>query len=44
MKKWLSLLLGLSLAVLAAIWWLGQSLDQQKPASGEVRMEIDHVF
>ncbi|MEL8056249.1 MAG: hypothetical protein AAGK66_08850 [Pseudomonadota bacterium] len=44
MRKWLIILLILALAVLGALWWLGNSLDQQRPADGEVRMEIDHVF
>ena len=44
MRKWLIILLILVLAVLGALWWLGNSLDQQRPADGEVRMEIDHVF
>ena len=44
MRKWLIILLILALAVLGVLWWLGNSLDQQRPADGEVRMEIDHVF
>ncbi|MEM1037230.1 MAG: hypothetical protein AAGI14_10770 [Pseudomonadota bacterium] len=44
MRKWLIILLILALAVVGALWWLGNSLDQQRPADGEVRVEIDHVF
>ena len=44
MRKWLIILLILALAVLGVLWWLGNSLDQQRPADGEVRVEIDHVF
>lgn len=44
MRKWLIFLVLLIIAVLGALWWLGNSLEQQRPADGEVRMEIDHVF
>lgn len=44
MRKWLIILVILIVAVVGALWWLGNSLDQQRPADGEVRMEIDHVF
>lgn len=44
MRKWLILLTIIVLAAFGALWWLGQSLDKQKPADGEVRMEIEHVF
>ena len=44
MRKWLIILVLLIAASLAALWWLGNSLDAQKPESGEVRMEIEHVF
>lgn len=44
MRKWLIILAILIGAGFAALWWLGQSLDKQKPAEGEVRMEIEHVF
>lgn len=44
MKKWLILLAVLAVAILGTLWWLGQSLNAQKPADGEVRQEIEHVF
>jgi hypothetical protein len=44
MRKWLIILVVLITASFAALWWLGNSLDAQKPAEGEVRMEIEHVF
>lgn len=44
MRKWLIILVILGVAVLGVLWWLGQSLNAHKPADGEVRMEIDHVF
>ena len=44
MRKWLILILLLVGLVMGALWWLGNSYDQQRPESGEVRMEIDHVF
>lgn len=44
MRKWLIILVVLIAAIAGALWWLGNSLDQQRPANGEVRMEIDHVF
>lgn len=44
MRKWLIILVIIVLAAFATLWWLGQSLDKQKPADGEVRMEIEHVF
>jgi len=44
MRKWLIILVVLIALVFGALWWLGQSLDQQKPADGEIRMEIEHVF
>ena len=44
MRKWLIILVLLGAMVFAALWWLGASLDKQKPADGEVRMEIEHVF
>lgn len=44
MRKWLIGLVVLIIAVFGVLWWLGNSLEQQRPADGEVRMEIDHVF
>ena len=44
MRKWLILLLILALAIVAALWWLGQSLNDDKPEPGEVRMEIENVL
>lgn len=44
MRKWLILLIVLVVAALGVLWWLGNSLDKQKPDNGEVRMEIEHVF
>ncbi|MEM9937382.1 MAG: hypothetical protein AAFZ91_02810 [Pseudomonadota bacterium] len=44
MKKWLIILALLAVAILGTLWWLGQSLNEHKPADGEVRMEIEHVF
>ena len=44
MKKWLYLILAFGLTVLAALWWLGHSLDSQKPDTAEQRQEIEHVF
>ena len=44
MRKWLLIILILALGVVAALWWLGQSLEQSKPQPGEVRTEIEHVF
>lgn len=44
MKKWLIILALLIVAVLGTLWWLGQSLEAEKPEAGEVRMEIEHVL
>ncbi len=44
MRKWLIILLVLAGAVLAVLWWLGSSLDADKPEPGEVRMEIENVL
>ncbi|WOR14152.1 hypothetical protein RYZ27_10270 [Hyphomonas sp. FCG-A18] len=44
MRKWLIILAILIIGVLGVLWWLGNSLDKQRPADGEVRMEIEHVF
>ncbi|MEM9224884.1 MAG: hypothetical protein AAGA24_00105 [Pseudomonadota bacterium] len=44
MRKWLILLLLVVGAILGALWWLGQSLNADKPAAGEVRMEIENVL
>lgn len=44
MRKWLITLFVLTALVLGGLWWLGHSLEKQRPADGEVRMEIEHVF
>ena len=44
MRKWLIILTVLIVAIVGGLWWLGQSLDKQKPADGEVRVDIDHVL
>jgi len=44
MRKWLIILTILVVAVLGALWWLGNSMSDQKPDAGEVRMEIEHVL
>lgn len=44
MRKWLIILTILVVAVLGALWWLGNSMQDQKPEPGEVRMEIEHVL
>ena len=44
MRKWLIFFLILILGVVATLFWLGQSLDSDKPEAGEVRLEIEHVF
>ncbi len=44
MRKWLIILLILALAIVGVLWWLGQSLDAQKPEPGEVRLEIENVL
>ena len=44
MRKWLIILAVLSVAVLGVLWWLGNSMSDQKPDSGEARMEIEHVL
>lgn len=44
MRKWLIILTIIIVAVLAVIWWLGNSANAHKPEPGEVRMEIDHVL
>ncbi|MDJ0920276.1 MAG: hypothetical protein QNI84_04055 [Henriciella sp.] len=44
MKKWLIILVLLAVGILGTLWWLGQSLNAHKPAAGEVRQEIEHVF
>lgn len=44
MRKWLIILAIIIAAVLAVIWWLGNSANAHKPEPGEVRMEIDHVL
>ena len=33
-----------SVAILGVLWWLGNSMSDQKPDAGEVRMEIEHVL
>jgi len=44
MRKWLIILLVLIVAIVGTLWWLGSSLDKDKPAEGEIRTEIEHVF
>ncbi|MEM9572731.1 MAG: hypothetical protein AAF996_14790 [Pseudomonadota bacterium] len=44
MRKWLIILAVLIVAVLAVIWWLGNSANSHKPEPGEARMEIEHVL
>ena len=44
MRKWLILILVLIALTVGVIWWLGFSLDQQKPEAGTVRMEIGNVL
>ncbi len=44
MRKWLIILLVLVVAIVGTLWWLGSSLDKNKPVDGEIRMEIEHVF
>ena len=44
MRKWLIILVIIIAAVLGVLWWLGNSMSDQKPESGEVRMEIEHVL
>lgn len=44
MRKWLILLLLVVGAIVGTLWWLGQSLNADKPPAGEVRMEIENVL
>ena len=44
MRKWIVILLLLAAAVLGVLWWLGQSLNAEKPEAGEVRLEIENVL
>ena len=44
MRKWLIFLFILVIGVVGALFWLGQSLNSEKPEPGEVRIEVDHVF
>lgn len=44
MRKWLIILALILFAVLAALWWLGASLNGHQPEPGEVRTEIEHVL
>ncbi len=44
MRKWIVILLLLAAGVLGILWWLGQSLNAEKPESGEVRLEIENVL
>ncbi|MEM1088431.1 MAG: hypothetical protein AAGH90_11945 [Pseudomonadota bacterium] len=44
MRKWLIGLLVLVAVAFGVLWWLGTSYEDQRPADGEVRMEIEHVF
>lgn len=44
MRKWLIILALILIAVLGALWWLGNSMNDEKPEPGEVRTEIEHVL
>jgi flagellar basal body-associated protein FliL len=44
MRKWLIILALIIVAVLAVLWWLGNSANAHKPEAGETRMEIEHVL
>ncbi len=44
MRKWLIIFTLIIVAVLAVIWWLGNSANAHKPEPGEARMEIEHVL
>jgi flagellar basal body-associated protein FliL len=44
MRKWLIILALLVIGIVGVLWWLGQSLEAQKPADKEVRTEIEHVL
>lgn len=44
MRKWLIILTIFIVAILGVLWWLGNSMSDQKPEPGEVRMEIEHVL
>ena len=44
MRKWLIILALLIVSVLGVLWWLGNSMSDQKPEAGEARMEIEHVL
>lgn len=44
MRKWLIFLAITLLAIIATLYWLGQSLNSERPQNGEVRQEIEHVF
>lgn len=44
MRKWLIILAVIIVAIIGVLWWLGQSLEADKPEPGEVRMEIEHVL
>ncbi|MEO0607836.1 MAG: hypothetical protein AAFY82_06360 [Pseudomonadota bacterium] len=44
MRKWLIILIVIIVAVIGVLWWLGNSMSDQKPQEGETRMEIEHVL
>lgn len=44
MRKWLIILAVIATAILGVLWWLGNSMSDQKPEPGEVRTEIEHVL
>lgn len=44
MRKLLIILGVLAVLILGGLWWLGQSLEAEKPEDGEVRMEIENVL
>ncbi|MEL6723747.1 MAG: hypothetical protein AAFP81_09960 [Pseudomonadota bacterium] len=44
MRKWLIFLVLMLVAVVAVLWWLGNSVNAHKPEPGEVRTEIEHVL
>lgn len=44
MRKFLILIIILAIAVLGGMWWLGQQATKNKPADGEVRIEVENPF
>ena len=44
MRKWLIILLVLVVAIVGTLWWLGSSLDKDKPADDEIRMRSSMSF